>query len=265
MSDGEGTGGFPEHDRVPGGEPPSEVPTGAADATALPSEAVPTARDAGSAMTPDAPAPAPAETAATGVGSLAGTPAVGAVPGDTPPASASVGEAGAAGWAAPSAPAKSGRGRIVWIVVGLIVLAGAIGGVVFRDRISGSSGDLVVGDCFDAPSTANALGALPDEVGDVQHHPCSEAHLYETFAVLKHPAEKGAPYPGIQVLFAYAETNCLAPFEAYVGVAYDASSLSAGSIVPKEEGWKNGQRSITCYLNNRPETPVTGTLKGSKQ
>ena len=81
--------------------------------------------------------------------------------------------------------------------------------------------------------------------------------------MLKHPAEKGAPYPGVEVLFAYAETNCLPPFEAYVGLAYDASSLTAGSIVPKEDGWKNGQRSITCYVGSADETPVTGSLKGS--
>jgi hypothetical protein len=168
----------------------------------------------------------------------------------------------AEGWIAPSAPKRSGRGRLAWIVIGVIVLAGVIGGVVFRDRISGNSGDLVVGDCFDAPSAANAPTSGV-EVGDVQHHPCSEAHLYETFAVLKHPAEKGAPYPGIEVLFAYAETNCLPPFEAYVGLAYDASSLSAGSIVPKEDGWKNGQRSITCYVGSADDTPVTGSLKGS--
>ena len=255
MSDSEAPGPFPEDNGAPTGEAAAELPTGAGDATALPPQAVPSAPDPGPTVAPDASAPTPAETAATGIGSLAAGPAMDGAPVPAAPAE---------GWIAPSAPTKSGRGRLVWIVIGLIVLAGAIGGVVFRDRISGSSGDLVVGDCFDAPSAANAPTSGV-EVGDVQHHPCSEAHLYETFAVLKHPAEKGAPYPGIEVLFAYAETNCLPPFEAYVGLAYDASSLSAGSIVPKEDGWTNGQRSITCYVGTADETPVTGSLKGSRK
>ncbi len=182
----------------------------------------------------------------------------------TPPGGAPVGEAGAAGWTAPSAPASKTSSLLRRLAIPIVIFAVVVGGVVFRDRLSGSSGDLVVGDCFDAPSAANAPTAGV-EVGDVQHHPCSEAHLYETFAVLKHPAEKSVAYPGTEALFAYAETNCLPPFEAYVGLAYDASALAAGSIVPQEAGWKDGQRSITCYVGSADETAVTGSLKGSKK
>jgi hypothetical protein len=263
MSDSEGSGRFPEHDGAPGGEPAPEAPTGTADAAALPSETMPAAPVAGPATTPAAPAPTSADTASTGIGSLAGAPSV-----DAGPAAASAGvltaEVGASGSTAPSAPASKTSSLLRRLAIPIVIFAVVVGGVVFRDRLSGSSGDLVVGDCFDAPSAASA-SASGVEVGAVQHHPCSEAHLYETFAVLKHPAEKGAPYPGIQVLFAYAETNCLPPFEAYVGLAYDASSLSGGSIVPKEDGWKDGQRSITCYLGSGDETPVTGSLKGSRK
>ena len=61
-----------------------------------------------------------------------------------------------------------------------------IGGLVLRDRLSGSASDLKIGDCFDVPATET-------DIKDVQHHPCTEAHTGEVFAVVTHPAPKGTP------------------------------------------------------------------------
>ena len=146
----------------------------------------------------------------------------------------------------------------------IIVLVIVMGAVALRDRLSGSSSDLAVGDCFDAPSPADTAATGAD-IGDVQHHPCTEAHGYEVFAVLKHPAANGDPYPGIDALFSYADTNCLPPFAVYVGVEYPQSTLRAGSVVPKQEGWDRGARTITCYVGGADGGPVSGSLKGSKK
>ena len=260
MSESEGPWRSPEPDAAPGDGPVADVPATAADAGVAWPGAAPAAPDAGFAAA-SAPSPGAGDPVSTGIGSLAGSTAPDA-PAGTPVPGAPAGEAAAAGWTAPDAPARGKSSLLRRLAIPIVIFAVVVGGVVFRDRLSGNSADLVVGDCFDAPSAANAP-AEGAEVADVQHHPCTEGHLYETFAVLKHPAEKGAPYPGIEVLFAYAETNCLPPFEAYIGLAYDASSLTAGSIVPKEDGWKDGQRSITCYVGSGDDTPMTASLKGS--
>ena len=175
----------------------------------------------------------------------------------------------ASGWAPPSTTPPS-RGsvlarRVVVVgVVGLIVV-GVVASVIFRDRLSGSSNDLVVGDCFDAPSTATASASTGVEIEDVQHHPCSEPHVYETFAVFRHPAPDGDPYPGVDVLFDYAETNCLPPFATYVGIAFQESVLAVSYIVPKDAGWKGGQRTISCFAGNPDDSPITGSLKGAQR
>ena len=75
-----------------------------------------------------------------------------------------------------------------WIVRIAIIGVIALGGLIFRERLSGSAGDLAVGECFDVP-------AGDTNIGDVQHHPCSEAHTGEVFALVKNPAAKGTPPP----------------------------------------------------------------------
>ncbi len=219
---------------------------------------------------PGPPTPAPTEVAETSDGTppMGGVPAAAAVP-TTEGATATEGATPAdepSAWAQPAPEASQGGvGSLAKkLAIPVVILVVVVGAVVFRDRLSGSSSELVVGDCFDAPSSANAP-ASGTEIDDVQHHPCGEAHGYEVFAVLKHPAAKGDPYPGTETLFSYAATNCLSPFATYVGVEFEQSSLGAGSIVPQQKGWESGDRAITCYVNGPGEAPVTGSLKGSKK
>jgi hypothetical protein len=179
------------------------------------------------------------------------------------------GTSGVEGWQGPqTTPASRGTrlvGRLLVVVVLGLIVVGIVGGVVFRDRISSSTSDLAVGDCFDAPSMALASGSPGGEIEDVQHHPCSEPHVYETFAVFRHPAVNGDPYPGSETLFSYAETNCLPPFATYVGVDFQESVLSVGYIVPQEAGWLSGERTISCFLGSSDDSPVTGSLKGANR
>ena len=93
------------------------------------------------------------------------------------------GATAAAGPAPRTSPLRRFRGLVV---IAAIVVVVAVVGVVFRDRITGNAGSLQVGDCFDLP--ADAVAATDATVGDVQHHPCTEAHGGEVFAVLTYPA-----------------------------------------------------------------------------
>ena len=177
--------------------------------------------------------------------------------------------AAVSGWAPPSTTPPS-RGSVlarrvaVVAVIGLIVV-GVVASVMFRDRLSGSSNDLAVGDCFDAPSMATTTASSGVGIEDVQHHPCSEPHVYETFVVLRHPAADSDPYPGVDVLFDYAETNCMPPFATYVGIDYQESVLAVGYLVPKDPGWKTGDRTISCFVGNPDDSPITGSLKGAQR
>lgn len=141
------------------------------------------------------------------------------------------------------------------LIVIIVIVAGLA--FVFRDRLSGNAGDLAVGDCFDAPTLEGQT------VSDVQHHPCTEAHTGEVFAVLTNPAGSGAAYPDQTARIAFAGDQCAAPFLTYVGIAMDSSALDIRYFGPTSDGWGKGDRTFTCYVNTDPA--VTTSIKGSKQ
>ena len=98
-----------------------------------------------------------------------------------------------------TSPLRRFRGLIIIVAIVVVV---AVVGVVFRDRITGNAGSLQVGDCFDLP--ADAVAATDATVGDVQHHPCTEAHGGEVFAVLTYPAAATDTYPPTDAFVAFA-------------------------------------------------------------
>ena len=127
-----------------------------------------------------------------------------------------------------------------WVVRIAIIAVIAIGGFIFQDRLSSNAGDLAVGHCFDEP-------AAVEEVTDVQRHPCNEAHTSEVIFVgdLLGSTEV---YPSDEELGAYFDANCVPAFNAYTGRDYQSDTeLDIGSFIPTEEGWKDGDREMTCY------------------
>ena len=140
-----------------------------------------------------------------------------------------------------------------------IIAAIAGGAWVFRDYISGNATDLVVGDCFDAPTTA-----VDETVEDVSHHPCTDAHTAEVFFVADHPASGG--YPGEDAFDAFTQENCPVAFNTYTGMDWYAEDGPAvdydiGLLYPLEEGWGKGDHEITCYIVRVDDGPMTGSLK----
>jgi hypothetical protein len=142
--------------------------------------------------------------------------------------------------------------RFMWIaVIGVI----AIGGYVFRDRLSGNAGDLKVGDCFDVP-------AAQVNIKDVQHHPCEESHTAEVMALTNHPAANGAPPPSRAELLTFLATQCGASFLQYTGVDANAQQvLDYGAFYPADSDWNDGDRSVACYAYRLDEGPMTGTVR----
>ena len=120
--------------------------------------------------------------------------------------------------------------------------------------------DLDVGDCFSVES---------DELTSVVVVDCEEPHEYEAFAVLDHEAGEADPFPGDELMLEYGNTECQAPFQAYVGVEYETSIWFITSVFPSEETWATGDREIVCTLNQQDADSepiaVTGSAEGSDE
>lgn len=164
------------------------------------------------------------------------------------------------GWTPPGTPAPaqaaSGRSQIMQFVIGGAIIAIiAIAFFIFRDRLSGSAGDLRLGDCFDNPGTAT-------EVSDVQHQPCTEAHDREVIFVGDYPDQDA--YPGGEAFDTYAAQNCTAAYETYIGRDYETDTeYDFGYFYPLSEGWSDGDHEITCYIYRLDDQKMTQSVKAS--
>lgn len=137
-----------------------------------------------------------------------------------------------------------------------IIAAIAGGGWVFRDYLSGNAGDLVVGDCFDAPTTVD------DTVEDVAHHPCTDGHTAEVFYVADYTGADA--YPGEDAFDAFTQANCPPAFQAYTGMdfyAAEAEDYDIGLFYPLAEGWDQGDHEITCYIVRVDGAQMTASMK----
>lgn len=124
----------------------------------------------------------------------------------------------------------------------IIVPIIAVGWLVVRDHLPGHAEDLRVGDCFNQP-------AVMEDIQEVQHRPCSEAHDAEVFAVLDHPAGPEEPYPVVYGVDDFVRAECVPLFTTYTGVAYESQmELDIGWLYPTFVGWGEGDREVTCYL-----------------
>lgn len=167
------------------------------------------------------------------------------LPGSTPPAPPTV------------SPAPPSRRRLRLtrpvVIVIVIVVLGAIG-FVFRDQVTGSANDLQVGDCFDVPAG--------NTVTDVQHHPCTEAHTGEVFAVLQYPDDSNATYPAQADFESWTRQQCTPAFATYTGRdAASDSTLTFSAFFPLADSWSSGDRTVTCYLTRIDQQPMTQSYR----
>lgn len=151
-----------------------------------------------------------------------------------------------------------------WILFGVLVFGGAIGGLIFNANRSDTgeiakSGDLTVsdlrvGDCYDLKDPA------ADEVDQVTALPCSDEHEYEMFFVGEMPAGE---FPGSEAFSSYVEDNCLPSFLAYIGRPYEDSELDIFWLEPSTEGWATGDRKVQCAVYHPRIHRLIGSLQGS--
>jgi hypothetical protein len=123
--------------------------------------------------------------------------------------------------------------------------------------------DLELGDCIDQPRD---IPTDPNEVADVfavNVRPCQESHDAEVVGVVVHPADDEADFPGDDAVFDHAEEPCIEAFEEWVGVPFEESTLDLYFIIPNEEGWDFGQRTIRCVTIPIDGQPLEGSVRGT--
>lgn len=254
MSQNEPPDGVEPPTGTPWGGPPGDPPAGDGPAPAAPQPSWP---DPGvglppSGVTSGQPEGAPPPSAGT-------LDAPGAPQGGWTPTGVTPTE----GWATAAVARPAGRFRLLArLIIPGIIVAVLVGGFLLRDRISGDAAKLQPGDCFDDPITAGQSGAV---VKEVQHHPCSEPHLFEVIETFKFATSGDATFPGQTGFDSFIVEKCSVAFTTYIGIAEDQSSLSYSAYTPVESGWKSGDRDITCFLGALDGSKLTGSMKNARR
>ena len=138
----------------------------------------------------------------------------------------------------------------------VIIAVVAVGGLLFRDRLTGGASDLAVGDCFDEPATTG-------EVRDVQHHPCTESHTSEVVFVGDMPASSA--YPTDAQFVAYIRASCVPAFNTYTGLDFDVlEAVDMGYLTPTAEGWAKDDHEVICYAIRSDGALVSQSFKAAQ-
>jgi hypothetical protein len=134
-----------------------------------------------------------------------------------------------------------------------IIAVIVVGGLLLRDRLSGSAGALRLGDCFDDPGqTAN--------VKQVQHHPCTEAHSAEVIFVGDYPG--ATTWPGTDAFDRYVFNVCVPTFETYTARNFQSDTeFDIGYLYPTEDGWPKGDHEIACYVVRLDGAAMSSSVK----
>jgi Septum formation len=117
-----------------------------------------------------------------------------------------------------------------------------------------------VGDCL---NEAPPEDASRTEVADVPAVPCEQEHageVYHTFEL-----DDADAYPGYDEVSSLADEECIAQFEAFVGLPYNESRLDYWTLVPSDDTWNNlDDREVVCIVGD-PQGPLIGSARGLGQ
>lgn len=120
--------------------------------------------------------------------------------------------------------------------------------------------ELQTGQCFDVDTFQSGK---PIDPRSVHLSLCAGPHQHEVFATFTYPDVAGAPWPGDDVLDAWAGDHCLGAFSAYVGIEYERSHLDLATVRPDERSWKAGDRAVACAAHDVDFALLAGSIKGT--
>ncbi|MEQ1700210.1 MAG: septum formation family protein [Ilumatobacteraceae bacterium] len=109
-----------------------------------------------------------------------------------------------------------------------------------------------------------AAADLGPEVTNIPTIDCAKEHTHELYAVV--PYEESDVFPGLAALDTFAERECIARFEPYVGVSAFDSSLSFSWLVPTLASWNNNDdRDILCVVGLFDGNTLTESVRDSRR
>ena len=138
---------------------------------------------------------------------------------------------------------------------------------------SGKGGKGVIQLAKDGPGTCiNAPPTLGPEVKKIPTVDCSVAHTHEIFAVVRYvETVNGQPkatdlFPGLDALDAFAERECIAKFELYVGVSAFDSTLTFSWLTPTLASWNGSSkdRQVICVLGKFDGSTLDRSMQDTK-
>jgi Septum formation len=115
---------------------------------------------------------------------------------------------------------------------------------------------VAVGQCFD---TDQFVPGSAIDLSSARIVDCSAPHQQEVYAIAQQPADPGAPYPGDEVLAAFADDSCLAAFTGYTGLDYQSSHYDIANARPDAAAWGRGERRVICALHDADFAELTGS------
>lgn len=117
-----------------------------------------------------------------------------------------------------------------------------------------------IGDCMNAHYREVQAGAVLDP-RNLRPVNCATAHENEVVGLVTYTGD-GA-FPGIPALSDFAVAPCVAAFETYVGISFQASALDMFPLTPSDGTWVKGHRTIACVVVTLDGSMVTGSVRGT--
>ncbi len=118
--------------------------------------------------------------------------------------------------------------------------------------------DVAERDCIELPA-----GTASTEVLRVDKVDCGQPHDVEIYALVVHPAAPGEPFPGLEAIVAFADNECLARFEGFVGSTFEDSELDVFYLHPQDQSWTLGDREVVCGISTVDGSALEGSVEGS--
>lgn len=117
---------------------------------------------------------------------------------------------------------------------------------------------LDVGACMNGIREGSVVTATSNQPVD-----CAQPHDNEVIGSFDYTASSG--FPGSDALQAFAEQVCLPAFSQYVGVDFQSSKLDVLPLLPTDQTWLKGDRTVSCIVLMHDGTKLTGSVKGTAQ
>lgn len=127
---------------------------------------------------------------------------------------------------------------------------------------AGSDGD---GVSIFTLSDGDCVNVVDAETNLYERVDCDDEHEYEIYAILEVEGESDEEWPGKDELTLMSGQCSAEPFEDFVGRDYVTSDWFSLEIVPSEDEWDEGARTIPCLLYDPERETTTGSAEGSEE